>query len=89
MLQEKASNFKKYLEAHVKEGTNVRAFLDKYDEANLKPLIFTYLMPLYLTNQLQIAVDGVSEAFDNQDKEFLDKVRRYFECFCELVQVNE
>ena len=81
-VKTKANNFRAFLKQH---STNPEsdALIATYTEDQLVPLVMTYLMPLYATGQLDVAVKSVVEQFKNETPEFADKVRRYFECFCE------
>ena len=83
MLTEKASNFRAYLKANATK--DIDALLASYADADLVPLIQMHLLPLYLLGQLDIAVDHVREATGCSDPAFLEKTKRYFTCFCELV----
>ena len=77
-LLAKASNFRKMLE----ELSPTSAALKQYSETDLVPLIRAYLMPLYLTGTMDVAVAKVAEEFPGADAE---KVKRYLTCFCECV----
>ena len=84
MLQSKASNFRKML-AEQPQSTEAEALVASYNEAELVPLIKTHLMPLFVTNSLDVAVAKVVEVYPDVDAV---KVKRYLSCFCECVLVN-
>lgn len=83
-LKEKASNFRTYLKQNSK-NPEVEALLDQYTEENVVPLVSTYLIPLFATNQLDVAVKAVTDACQNEAPEFVGKVKRYLQCFAETL----
>jgi len=84
MLKAKASNFRKML-TEQPQTPESEALLASYNEAQLPDLVKTHLLPLFLTNSLDVAVAKVVEVFPGVDA---PKVKRYFSCFCECVLVN-
>lgn len=81
MLLKKASNFRKML-AEQPQTPESEALTASYNEADLVPLIKTHLLPLFVTNSLDVAVAKVVEVYPGIDAV---KVKRYFSCFCECI----
>ena len=83
-LVSKARNFRTMLEPFVKTDAH-RALLSQYTEKDVETLTLTYLMPLYRTGTLSIASSRVVSELGISDTATIDKIGRYFTCFCEAM----
>ncbi len=83
-LKQKASNFRRYIVENSK-APETEAFLNQYQEDNVVGLIMTHLLPLQAVGQLELAVNQICEACQNEAPEFREKVGRYLQCFIECV----
>lgn len=83
-VRQKAVNFKKMLEPFCKSPEH-QMFLAKYDESQVEDVVMTYLSPFYKTNSLGVARDMVVNQLSISDKEVIEKIERYLQCFCECL----
>ena len=79
-----ARNFRVMLEPFVKTDAH-RTLLSQYSEKDVETLTLTYLMPLYRTGTLSIASSRVVSELDIKDAVIIEKITRYFSCFCEAL----
>lgn len=86
-LLAKAKNMRVMLEPYIKTDEH-KALLLKYNEKEIVSLIHTHLIPLYATNTLTLARDTLVKELGITDPSIVDKIERYFLCFCESVLVK-
>lgn len=84
-LEGKLRNFRVYLLQYATTDEQ-KASLDTYtDVAQVLPML-AQLIPLQRAGKLGVAVDGFTKAFCTEDPAFKVKVKRYLECFTEVLQ---
>jgi hypothetical protein len=86
-LLAKAKNMRVMLEPYIKTDEH-KALLLKYNEKEIVSLIHTHLIPLYATGTLNLAKDTLVKELGITDPSIVDKIGRYFLCFCESVMVK-
>jgi hypothetical protein len=86
-LLAKAKNMRVMLEPYIKTDEH-KALLLKYNEKEIVSLIHTHLIPLYATGTLTVARDTLVKELSITDPSIVDKIGRYFLCFCESVMVK-
>ena len=83
----KAKNMRTMLEPFIKTDEQ-KALLSQYGEKDVVSLIHTHLVPLYATGTLNLARDTLVKELAITDPAVVDKIGRYFLCFCESVMVK-
>ena len=84
-LQEKADNFRKFLTANNPDA-ELEQQMKSYQPSLIVPTVATFLVPLYMAGQLNIAVNDILSHLSPADVEATrNKVTRYLECFIETV----
>jgi hypothetical protein len=86
-VMSKAKNMRAMLEPFIKTEEH-KALLTKYNEKDVVQLIHTHLIPLYATGTLNLARDTLVSELGITDPSIVDKIGRYFLCFCESVMVK-
>lgn len=83
----KAKNMRAMLEPFIKTDEH-KALLSQYNEKDVVSLVHTHLLPLYATGTLNVARDTLVKELSITDPSIVDKIGRYFLCFCESVMVK-
>ena len=86
-LVSKATNLRTLLTPFIKTPEHT-ALLSQYSEKDIETLTATYLLPLYATGTLSVATSHLASELGITDAALLEKVGRYFQCFCETLQAS-
>lgn len=84
----KAKNMRAMLEPYIKTDEH-KALLSQYSEKDVVSLTHTHLLPLYATGTLNVARDTLAKELSISDPAVVEKIGRYFSCFCESVLVKQ
>jgi hypothetical protein len=83
----KAKNMKLMLEPYIKTDEH-KALMSQYNDKDVVSLVHTHLLPLYATGTLNLARDTLVKELSITDPVVVEKIGRYFLCFCESVTVK-